>query len=335
MRLLFLMGVSVLACCPGASAAVPAPSAELLPVDPIGPSVALTEFTTEAVQPVSLCDCCACGPSAYWYDELTLFAGIDGSKQPQDFGVNANLGAQLQFNLGLPVSREYGIGAQIGSSLIPSTNAVQVYDLVGETTDRLQSYTTVGLYQRTPSGFAWGFVYDFLYEDSYDQFSLGQWRVRGAFDVGPRSEVGLTAHLSGQDASGEFNAAGLGGPKPLTLRPIAQGSLYWRRFWETGTQTTLWFGLAEGHGENNAVTGPAADKDESFVMGADILAPLNDYLAIYGETNLIMPPDTGTVDAFLGVQFFPGGGAKRARRTPFAPLLPVAAPTSFSVDLVQ
>jgi hypothetical protein len=41
-----------------------------------------------------------------WGDELTLFGGLDGSKQPQDFGVNANLGGQAHFNWGLPLSEQ-------------------------------------------------------------------------------------------------------------------------------------------------------------------------------------------------------------------------------------
>jgi hypothetical protein len=111
--------------------------------------------------------------------------------------------------------------------------------------------------------------------------------------------------------------------------------LYWRHWWPTGTQTTAWGGIAGGHGENNAVTGVAPRFGSSFLMGADIYAPLTCRLAIYGETNLIFPSDTGTVDAFLGIEFRPGSNTRMARRGRFAPILPVASPTSFAVDLLQ
>ncbi|WP_425613428.1 DUF6666 family protein [Anatilimnocola sp. NA78] len=269
-----------------------------------------------------------CNDCVSIWDELTFFAGLDGSKQPQDFGVNANLGAQFHVNWGIPVWQDYGVGVQIGTSLIATENAVQVFDLLGEATSRTQSYTTIGMYQRTQGGFAYGFVYDFLNETSYDTFSLGQWRLRASYDWGPCDQFGITANIS------SFSDTGfVGGLIPVTLRPISQGTAYWRHYWETGAQTAFWIGLAEGHGENNLVTGPAPDQDEVIVIGADVLAPLTDHLALYGETNLMMPADTGTVDAFLGIQWFPAGGAKQARRGRFAPLLPMAAPTSFSVDL--
>ncbi|MEM8864340.1 MAG: DUF6666 family protein, partial [Planctomycetota bacterium] len=97
-----------------------------------------------------------------WYDELTIFGGIDGSKQPQDFGVNANLGGQVNANLGLPLVKQWGVGVQFGQGIVAADNAVRVYELQGEGTGRFQSFTTVGLFQRTDSGFAWGFVHDWL-----------------------------------------------------------------------------------------------------------------------------------------------------------------------------
>ncbi len=275
----------------------------------------------------SCSDCCT--ESGGWFDELTLFGGIDGSKQPQDFGVNANLGGQAQFNWGVPISQDWGLGLQVGQGIVSSDNAVRVYELSGEAKGRFQSYTTVGLYQRTDSGFSWAFAHDWLNQSSFDTFSLSQWRLRGAYDVAPCDQVGISANIAGSGDTGDFNAT------TVRLQAIDQGSCFWRHWWPTGVQTTWWGGVAGGHGENNAVTGPSPRFGNSFLMGADIVSPLNDYFAIYGETNLIFPADSGTVDAFLGLQFFPGGGAKRARRGRFSPLLPVASPTSFSTDLLQ
>lgn len=270
--------------------------------------------------------------SGGWFDELTLFGGIDGSKQPQDFGVNANLGGQAHVNWGLPLSCDYGLGLQIGQTLVATDNAVQVHELVGEARTRFQSFTTVGLFQRTDSGYSWGVAYDWLIEESFDDFSLQQWRLRGAYDFGRCDQIGVSVNIASGGDTGVYNGLTT---SVVRLEAIDQGRLEWRHWWQTRVQTTFWGGIADGHGENNAVTGPAPDFGESFLMGADILSPLNNYLAIYGETNLIFPADTGTVDALLGVQFFPGGGAKRARRGRFSPLLPVATPTSFSVDLRQ
>jgi hypothetical protein len=263
-------------------------------------------------------------------EELTFFAGIDGSKQPQDFGVNAVVGGQVSMNWGLPLLPQYGVGMQVGTGLTATANAVRVFELVGETTGRTQSFTTLGIFQRLDNGISWGFAHDFLYEEYFDNFSLSQWRIRGAYDLGACNQVGVNAMLPGRSETGVFGAS-----TNVQLKPIAQANVFWRHYWESGPQTTMWIGVAEGHGENNAVVGPAPAKGEQFLFGGDFLAPLTDSLAIYGESNLIMPADTGTVDAFLGVQWYPGRRATSARRGRFNPLLPLASPTTFAVDLVQ
>ncbi len=265
--------------------------------------------------------------SAGWLRSLSFFGGIDGSKQPQDFGVNANLGLQGNVNAGFAIDEQSGLGLQLGAGVVGTQNAVRVYELLGEATNRVQVYGTVGLFQRTDSGFIWAIAHDFMVEESYDQFFLSQWRGRLGLDLTEADQVGLTGQLRGIDDAGTF------GGGPVSLRTINQGSLYWRHVWESQTQTAFWVGLADGHGENNAVTGPSPAKSTVPLFGADFLAPLNDHFALYGETNLIMPADTGTVDAFLGIQWFPGGGARKARRHRYDPVFSVAAPTTFSVDL--
>ena len=262
-----------------------------------------------------------------WLRNLTLFGGIDGSKQPQDFGVNANLGLQGNLNTAVMLHEDSGLSLQAGTGIVASQNAVQVYELLGEATNRTQSYTTLGLFQKSDSGFLWAVAHDFLVEDSYDTFVLSQWRGRVGFDVNPCDQLGMTVQMRGLNDSGLFNGG------PVSLRTINQGSVYWRHVWESRTQTTIWLGLADGHGENNAAFGPAPAQDTVPLIGADFLAPLNDHFALYGETNLIMPADTGTVDAFLGFQWFPGGGAFNARQSRTAPVFSVASPTTMSVDL--
>ncbi len=269
-------------------------------------------------------------PASSLWDELSFFIGIDGTKQPQEFGVNAHVGGQGSVNWGVPLLADYGIGAQVGTGITATSNAVRVYELLGESTGRRQNYTTVGLFQRCENGFAWGFVHDFLAQDYYDEFALGQWRLRSSYRIGVNHEFGATAMLPSFGDSGVFGAS-----TAVELQPITQGHIYWRQFWETGAQTTTWLGMAEGHGEDNAVTGFSPAKDEQFLFGADVLMPLTNRLAIFGETNMIMPTDTGTVDAFLGIQWYPRGGSSSARRRPFSPLMTLASPVSFAVDLFR
>lgn len=82
---------------------------------------------------------------------FTALLGIDGSKQPQDFGANANLGAALRLAWSAPLFPKHGVGYQIGSRVTFTGNAVQVIELLGESKDRFQNFTTVGLFQASRS----------------------------------------------------------------------------------------------------------------------------------------------------------------------------------------
>ena len=266
-----------------------------------------------------------CGPGLF--DTLEVFVGLEGSKQPQDFGVNAHFGARLHANWGIPLVDRWGLGAQIGTAVNMTDHAVRVTSQVEGASSRNQSFTTVGLFQRSDTGWTWGIAYDYLAQDDYDSFRLSQWRGRIGYQLTPRDEVGIYGMIPQNDDRGFWGAV------PVRLDAIGQGSIYWRHTWDHQAEITGWLGIAEGHGEVNAALGDANPADERVVFGSDVHVPLNDFIALFGEANFITPADTGTVDAYLGIAVYPGGRARGARRRRFAPVLPVANNTSFSVDL--
>ena len=49
---------------------------------------------------------------------------------------------------GAPLLPAWGIGVQIGTAVDLTDNAVQVFERVEGNTDRVQEYTTVGIFQR-------------------------------------------------------------------------------------------------------------------------------------------------------------------------------------------
>lgn len=259
---------------------------------------------------------------------LTSFFGVDGSKQPQDFGANANLGGAAQLNYAGPLLANRGIGFQIGSRVSFSGNAVQVYELLGESKDRFQNFTTVGLFQRLDSGISYGVTYDYLTQSSFDSFTLSQWRFRASIELTPVDEVGITLNFSDRNDTGRFNA------ESVTLDPVEQLHIYLRRNWQSGVNTSVWVGVADKHSEENVITGTLPPKTNQVLFGAEIFAPLNNWLAIYGETNLVMPADTGAVDAYLGIQFAPQGIYRtQSRRNRFRSFMPVASNPTFTTDL--
>ena len=259
---------------------------------------------------------------------FSAFVGLDGSKQPQDFGVNASLGGQARFSYAAPLVKAAGIGFQIGTSITAYDNAVPVFGIVGEETERFQSMTTVGVFKRSDNGLFAGAVYDYAAFDSYDRFQLSQWRLRAGYELSPTMEVGTTFNLRGQQDDADFNGT------IFSLRPIEQLSIYGRKLWGTGVQSTAFFGVSEGHGESNLLTGIEPRKNNQFLFGADFLAPLTTRLAMYGEATLMMPADTGSVDAFLGFEYVPRGVGRKTLRNRYREMLPVATSATLTTDLL-
>jgi len=263
------------------------------------------------------------------FDNVSLFLGLDGSKQPQDLGINANFGGRTSVNWGFPLVRAMGIGGQIGTSLNYSDSAVKVIEEIDGHKDRFQNFTTVGVFQRTCCGLSWAVVYDFLSEEYFESFSFGQWRGQIGYEVSQSDEIGIWAALGDRGDAGSFLGT------PIRLSPITQGNLFWRHTWPNLARTTLWAGIAEGHGGVVFVFPNDLPSHERLVFGSNMHVPLNEWLALFGEANFISPSDTGTVDAYLGFALYPGGGARKVGKRRFAPLLPVANNPTFAIDLVR
>ena len=259
--------------------------------------------------------------------ELSFFSGIDGSKQPQDYGVNANIGTRYSVALAAPLIYDRGIGYQMGIAYHDSVNAVRVFELLGESTERWQLYTTLGIFQRRNSGFAWGIVYDYLYQESYDNVDAGQFRVNVQQHLTTNNWIGVRASIKEHGDQAEFLGT------PLSLEPISQGGFYVTHRWPLRALTTVLIGMSESHSQSNAVTGFSNRTGNSFLFASELFVPLSQSFALYGETNLLQPADTGTVDAFLGLEWVPGGGALTARTRAFSPLQTLAGPTSMPIDL--
>lgn len=286
-----------------------------LPVEDLSESCGHTDFA-------------ACDDSNEWrpLDTLTLFGGLEGSKQPQDFGVNANFGSRWAANWGFPLLADYGIGGQIGTSINYTDNAVQVFERVGQSTHRTQNFSTLGVFQRTDT-WRWGIAYDVLYESYYDQFLLGQWRGRVGYATSVKNEFGVWFAVPQQRSNGNFSTI------PVQLATLAQGSAYWQHQFSAGSRLMCWGGVAEGHAQANLALGDLPRTGPQFVFGAEVDVPLNTYFSLYGQANFVGPADTGTVDSFLGIAYYPGGQAFPVTRSPFTPFQALVNSPMFSVDM--
>ena len=260
-----------------------------------------------------------------WADTLTLFAGPAGSKQPQDLGVNAHMSGRLAANLGVPVYEPWGLGGQFGLAGTYQDDAVRVFEALGADTDRGQLFGTAGLFQKTEL-YNWSVVYDALYQDQWSTATLTQFRGRAGVSLTDRDELGVwgTKNDRGRDV--------LFGALPVNLKPISQANLYWRHRWDFGGTTTLWGGVAEGHEEMTLLLTDDNHLSTAPVVGGNFRVPLSDHVSLYGESNFILPVDTGTVDAYIGFEFHPSGRAREYEDLKYAPLLRPAGSPTFAVD---
>lgn len=124
-------------------------------------------------------------------ERVSLFAGLDGSKQPQDLGINANMGIRVSGNLGVPVSSALKLGAQLGVGVNVSDAAVHVLDQIEGTSRRTQTFVTFGLFQQPLARLTWALAYDALFHQYYDDFTLGQVRGFGEYQVASSDAVGV------------------------------------------------------------------------------------------------------------------------------------------------
>jgi hypothetical protein len=262
-----------------------------------------------------------------WLENLSLFLGLDGSKEPEDLGVSANFGGRLYANWGLPLWERFGLGLQVGAAYNFSASAVKLLESAYGIHDREDVYTTVGLFQRTEFGLKWGIVYDFLHEHYYSGMDLGQWRGQVGYEFRPSDEFGSWFSIRDHGAQTALNTM------PFGLQPITQVNFYYRHTWSTQADTRLWIGFADRHSEFNLIFQGRSPAHDSFVFGADLYIPLNDWIALFGEANFITPNDSGVIAATLGFAIYPGRSAMSAGHSRFAPLLPVANNSSFSVDV--
>jgi hypothetical protein len=261
------------------------------------------------------------------WQNLSLFAGLDGSKQPQDLGINANMGARFSANLGLPISKRLGLGAQLGVGQNVSDAAVHVLDQIEGTSSRTQTFVTLGVFRNSASIVSWGLAYDMLLQQYYDNFTLGQVRGFAGYHVTSVDEVGVWFTKSARGQSGKMGTA------DVRLDPVSQANGYFSRIWSAGARTRLWVGVASGH-HNVVWVLPDNSRDHNvLVYGADLEVPLNERFALSGSANFLTPTATGTVDAFLGITFFPGKKADRRTRDSFAPPQGVANNPEFSVNM--
>ncbi|MGO8690574.1 MAG: DUF6666 family protein [Thermoguttaceae bacterium] len=265
------------------------------------------------------------------WSNASFFTAVDAFKGPIDLFVpNGNFGVDFGFNVGIPLSYQWGIGVQAGmnATVTDWQGSFSASNIDQGTSDvRNQMFTTLGLFQRMPfhgHTLLWGFAHDWLQDDYYEKFHFAQWRVKLGIEWGPWNETGLWAAMPDHG----YSATVAPGPdQPFTtvdFRPMAQGNMYWKHNWCSGATTTAWVGVAQ--------------MPSNFVFGGDARIPIAARLSLIGQFSYVMPRAGGLNGQFdemwnvmFGLEFVPGG-AHRCAQYRFAPALPVADNGNFAIQ---
>lgn len=224
------------------------------------------------------------GPFYDAFQNLSLFAGVQGFKSPVDLGINGNFGFHEGLNYGGCVTSIADIGYQIGAQALQS-------DLSGYTTGggysddaRHQYFVTGGIFRRYRQqvGFQWGVVYDYLHDDYDIDMDVGQVRGEIAFRGWHCNEIGFMFAANASDD--EQPILDSTGQTTLFLEEWTttdQFAIFWRRQFCNGATVKLWGG---GTGDSDGL------------LGGEFEIPISCSWAVSGIANYKIPEDGATFE---------------------------------------
>ena len=283
---------------------------------------------------------------------LVLFSGIDSWRGVGDRGnifnrPSNNDGTSFGFNYGARLggfSDATGIGLQVGGSYALYDWNGRPFNVGTLTTTQVQqqAFFTVGLFKKAneESSWSYGVVHDWMFNQAWGAFAvnptLGQWRGQIAYATSTCNEFGVWGTLRDKGAT---NLDSLG--NPVSTRAIDQANLFWHHKWELGADSWFWVGIPQSDRLNQIAGGSLGD----FLVGGSVIAPLNDYVSLYGNMQYMHPSagpgSIGSGDASwyvaFGLQYTVGGNActRTVAGSCWMPLLPVANNGNFLVDAVR
>lgn len=254
------------------------------------------------------------------FRDLSIYAGVQGFKDPIDLGENGDFGFHEGANWGMPLWGCSGVGIQLGfefdhSDLAP--NATVFGD------HRNQYFMTGGVFYRPTRECGWqgGIVWDYLDDEFYDSVKVGQLRGNLSYVV-DWSEVGF-----------EF-AVGVHSDKTSTIpfdtgigtiyQPVDLYTLYYGRRLANGGEFKVYGGLADGLG---GIVGSTLDIaiSDSFSLQGDFSYIIADHVPagqIPGES----------ANLAFSIVWHPGCHARDTFDSAYRPLFNVADNSSFIVN---
>ena len=245
-------------------------------------------------------------------DETALFMGVQGFTGPMDLGNNGNFGYHEGVNfaghfgkwLGLSA---LGLGYQVGATFLQSDLNGNMANGV-QTKERDQQFVTAGLFRRAHDGYGLqgGFVYDYMHDNYYAKYSVGQIRAELSYLTLFGHEFGFWGAFSTKDGHAFVNSAFVG------FQTIDMYNGFYRYTFSNGTQGRVWFGGTDS---------------KQGIVGSDFRIPLTNRWDLWGWYNYVIPGHAGAVGSMnqawnltINIVWYPGRRAVGVHQTPFRAL---------------
>lgn len=212
-------------------------------------------------------------------EEHSLFIGPQAFKGPLDLGRNGNFGFHEGVNFAGQFGRRLGlgplgIGYQVGAMFTQSNfYGNQVNGL--ETKERDQQFVTAGLFRRARRcGIQGGAVFDYLHDNYYVKYNVGQVRAELSYLTRYGNEVGFFGGFHVRPGHGLQDNTTLGTLFTQNFTTIDYYNLFYRRNLPNGSWGRLWAG---------------ATGNKGGMIGADFRMPLTNQWDLNGMFNFLIP----------------------------------------------
>jgi hypothetical protein len=256
------------------------------------------------------------------FRDLSVYAGVQGFKDPTDLGENGDFGFHEGANWGLPLWGCSGVGFQIGGEIDHSDLAPNA-TVFGD--HRNQFFITSGVFYRPTRECGWqgGVVFDYLDDQFYNSVTVSQIRGNLSYVV-DMSEFGFEFAAGTHDDTIKAPVTTIAALPSTVYSPVDLYTLYYGRRLANGGQVKAFAGLADGLGA---------------IVGADLDIAISNSFSLEGDFAYVIPDKVAagevpgeSANIAFSLVWHPGCHARDTFDSAYRPLFNVADNSSFILN---
>lgn len=258
----------------------------------------------------------------YTLQNTQLGIGILGYRNPLDNHNQGNFGADLSLNWSSPSEILCGISGQAGGRYaVTSLNGYETDEV--KNSNRNQLFWTAGIFYRNPcSCWQWGVVYDSLNDDSFEKYTIGQYRTEISRKINCNTDIGFRGAFRASDEIFNFWRMDRSATERVQVQATSWYAGFIRKYFDCGGQGDLLIGATE---------------NSDLLVGGNIEVPISNSISLKNSFTYVFANDHDyrtdflqqTWNVSISLTIFLGGNSRESLQNPLRPLLDVADNGSF------